>query len=84
MFVLSFQFAILQTFGRGLSWPCAVLAKYMIVFGYAEHFYERLFLDQTNFKEMRSAEILAQLNRVTFDDVKLVRLGANILSIMCA
>ena len=38
MFVLSFQFAILQTFGRGLSWRCAVLAKYMIVFGYAEHF----------------------------------------------
>ena len=80
MFVLSFQFAILQTFGRGLSWRCAVLAKYMIVFG----FNERLFLDQTNFKEERSAEILAQLNRVTFDDVKLVRLGANILSIMCA
>ena len=47
-------------------------------------FNERLFLDQTNFKEERSAEILAQLNRVTFDDVKLVRLGANILSIMCA
>ena len=61
MFVLSFQFAILQTFGRGLRWWWAALAKYMIVCG------SFLMRDYSSTKQ-RSAEILAQLYRVTVLD----------------